>query len=147
MKYPGPLSKCVALPGTNLLPPLLILEIMCTYAFMKKKSAMTHFCVTPICMLEELCRYKWCYGAQKLAYKSGESVPGYPVKTHQSLQARLCPDLNPVLVLLILSKDETKMEQYHCPPTFCLFCFLNHMEDRLIRTVQHYFRNSFWSVF
>lgn len=32
------LSKCIAQPGTNLLPPLLILEIMCTYAFREKKK-------------------------------------------------------------------------------------------------------------
>lgn len=32
------LSKCIAQPGTNLLPPLLILEIMCTYAFRGKKK-------------------------------------------------------------------------------------------------------------
>lgn len=107
-KNPEPLSKHTAQPGTNLLPPLLILEIICTYAFRKKKLSMTHCCVTPICMLEELCWYKWCYGAEKLACRTGESLPGYPVKAHQSLQARLCPDLNPVLVLLSWIRMKSK---------------------------------------
>lgn len=144
------LSKCIAQPGTNLLPPLLILEIMCTYAFRekKKKRAVTHCCVTPICMLEERCWYKWCYRGQKRAYTSGESVPGYPVKMHQSLGARLCPDLNPGLVLLILQEEEIETESDSTAfPTFCLLCFLNHVRNGLLWIVPQCFRYSFGSMF
>lgn len=110
----------------------------------KKKRAVTHCCVTPICMLEERCWYKWCYGGEKLAYRSGESVPGYTVKTHQSLRARLCPDLNPVLVLLVLHEDEIKTESDPTAlPTFSLLCFLNQVGNGLMWTVRQYFGYSF----
>lgn len=131
LKNAESLSKRIAQPRTNLLLPLLILEIMCTYAFRKKKKekAVTHCCVTPICMLEERCWSKWCYGGEKLAYRSGESVPGYTVKTHQSPRARLCPDLNPLLVLLILHEVEIKTESDPTTlPAFSLPWFPNHVE-------------------
>lgn len=142
------LSTCIAQPGINLLPPLLILEIMRTYAFRgKKKRAVTHCCVTPICMLEERCWYKWCYRGQKRAYTSGESVLGYTVKMHQGLRASPCPDLNPGLVLLILQKEEIKTESDSTAlPTFCLLCFLNHVGNGLMWTVLQCFRYSLWSV-
>lgn len=111
----------------------------------KKKRPVTHCCVTPICMLEEHCWSKWCCGGEKLAHRSGKSVPGYTVKTHQSLWARLCPDLNPVFIL-ILREDEIKTESDPTAlPTFCLLCFLNHVGNGLMWTVLQYFGYSFWS--
>lgn len=67
--------------------------------------------LTAVSLLEKCCCNKQCYSGEKLVFRGGESVSAC-LHTGNAPQptARLCPDLNPVTVLVILHDDEIKTQ-------------------------------------